>query len=113
MSDAVWLALIVGAGTAFTAWLNYKLNTKTDGKLGQIHELVNSNMSAQIQDTLDYAKAQLVTLDQLMALQKVDGKTMSKDALAVRQSLARRVVELEKRVDDRAKQTVIADAKLV
>lgn len=113
MSDTVWLALIVAAGTAFTAWLNYKQGIKTDGKLGQIHELVNSNMTAQVQLTLNHANAQLVTLDQLLTLQQSSGKTLSKEATVAREALVREVNELATQLKDRATQTVIADSKLV
>lgn len=114
MSDAVWLALIVALGAAFTAWLNYKTSITTNGKLAQIHELVNSNMTAQIVDTYDATKAQLVTLDQLLALQQTSsGKTVSKDAMATRTALSKKVGELEAKLAGRAKQTEIADSKVV
>lgn len=113
MSDTVWLALIVAVSGGFTAWLNYKLNRKTDGKLGQIHELVNSNMTSQVQLTLNHANAQLVTLDQLLTLQQSGGKTLSKEAMTAREALVREVNELAAQLKDRATQTVIADSKLV
>lgn len=113
MSDAVWLALIVAAGAAFTTYLNYKTSIKTDGKLAQIHDLVNSNMTAEIENTYDATKAQLVTLDQLLTLQQSDGRTISKDAVTTREALSKKVAELESRLKDRAKQTEIADSKLV
>lgn len=113
MSDTVWLALIVAVSGGFTAWLNYKLNKKTDGKLGQIHELVNSNMTAQIQDTYDFARYSLVTLDQLLTLQQSGGKTISKDAMATREALSKKVSKLQTELVERAKQTEIADSKVV
>lgn len=113
MSDTVWLALIVAISGAFTAWLNYRLSAKTDGKLGQIHELVNSSMDAQMRDTLSSKKAQLVTLDQLLSLQQSDGKTTSRDATMTRNLLVTEILKLEAKLRDRAEQTKIADSKLV
>jgi hypothetical protein len=113
MSDAVWLAVIVAVSGGFTAWLNYKLNAKTTGKVEQVHELVNSGATKQITDTYDATKAQLVTLDQLLALQTSTGKTVSKDATATREALSNKVIKLEAELAERAKQTEIAASKLV
>lgn len=113
MSDAVWLAVIVAVSGGFTAWLNYKLNTKTNGKLEQVHELVNSSMTAQIQDTYDATRYALVTLDQLLTLQQSEGKTISTDATTTREALSKKVTKLQAELAERAKQTKIADSKLV
>jgi hypothetical protein len=110
---AVWLALIVAFSGAFTAYLNYKMNARTVGKVEQVHELVNSGATKQITDTYDATKAQLVTLDQLLALQTATGKTVSRDATVTREALSKKVVKLEAELAERAKQTEIAASKLV
>jgi hypothetical protein len=112
MSDTVLLALIVAAGAAFTAWLSYLQSRNTNGKLGQIHELVNSNMTSAIQDTYDATHAQLITLDQLLALQKSAGTDPSDDALVAREVLSKKVAVLTAKLSVRAKQTEIADSKV-
>lgn len=119
MSETIILALIAALGTGFAGWLTYltqrtiKQGAVVTGKLGQIHELVNSNMDAQVQLTLNHAKAQLVTLDQLLALQQSGGKALSKDAMVAREALVREVNELARQLKERAKTTEIADSKLV
>ncbi len=58
MSDAVWLALIAGffgflntGAVIFARWLSYRDNQRTDGKVDQVHTIVNqqrTEMMAEI-----------------------------------------------------------------
>jgi len=84
----------------------------TNGKLEQIHELVNSTLTAQMEEAHAALTQQLVLMREVIALHTAAGRKPSQEALDAVEVIARKVAELGARLDDRAKATVIADAKV-
>lgn len=77
----------------------------TSGKLDQIHELVNSNMTASIEDQLT-ANEQLLAVLKEMALLRGDVSPEARRTIAAAET---RVSELRTRVADRLHATKVAD----
>lgn len=84
----------------------------TDGKLNQIHELVNSTLTSQIEESHGALTQQLVLMREVIALHKAAGRKPSADALESIQVIERKVAELAAKLSDRAAATKIADASL-
>ena len=84
----------------------------TNGKLAQIHELVNSNMTIQMEETHDALAQQLVLMREIIALHKAAGRPPSPEALEAISTLGEKVGELKSQLSDRAKATEVADAKV-
>lgn len=84
----------------------------TGGKLDSIHELVNSNLSAQMEEAHAALSQQLVLMREVIALHMAAGRKPSTDALQAIAVIERKVSELGAQLADRAKVTEIADAKL-
>jgi hypothetical protein len=77
-------------------------------KLDQIHTLVNSNMTAEMEKSLAFAKANLLLLKKVAAF---PGPTTDEDKAAIEET-HRQVIELEAQLDDRLKQTTAAAQQL-
>jgi hypothetical protein len=84
----------------------------TNGKLAQIHDLVNSNMTIQMEETHGALAQQLVLMREVINMHRAAGRPPSRDALQAIEVLGRRVGELQAQLSDRAKVTEAADAKL-
>lgn len=75
-----------------------------NGKLDQIHTLVNSNLSAAMDDRLTAINALIVALKA--------SEDQSPDALARIRSLEATSIELDAQIADRRRQTKVADAQV-
>ena len=84
----------------------------TNGKLNQIHELVNSSLTAQMEEAYAALTQQLVLMREVIALHTAAGRQPSQDALNAIGIIERKVAELGATLSDRAKATEIADAAL-
>jgi hypothetical protein len=84
----------------------------TNGKLAQIHELVNSNLTRQMEEAHAALTQQLVLMREVIALHKTAGRPPSTDALNAINAIELKVAELGAQLADRAKATEIADAKV-
>jgi hypothetical protein len=85
----------------------------TNGKLEQIHELVNSTLTAQMEEAHGALMQQLVLMREVIALNTAAGRRPSQEALDAIGVIEHKVAELGARLSDRAKATVIADARVV
>lgn len=85
---------------------------EVSGKLGQIHELVNSSLTAQMEEAAAALSQQAVLMREVVALNRAAGREPSPEALDAIATIEARVAELQARLTDRAKSTVIADAQL-
>jgi hypothetical protein len=83
------------------------------GKLGQIHELVNSNLTAQMEEAHGALTQQLVLMREVIALHRAAGREPSAEAVEAIALIGTKVGELHAKLADRAKATEIADAKVV
>ncbi len=70
MSDTVWLALIAGffgflntGAVLFTRWLSYRDNQRTDGKVDQVHTIVNQQRTEMMAE-IDALKRQVARQDE-------------------------------------------------
>jgi len=104
-----------------TAALLLKSNTKAEAsakvqeaKLDQIHTLVNSNLTAAMQDQLDALKAMLVLLLETVDLKHAasPGAAPSKETVTTIAATKTKIAELSAQLEDRLKQTTFASAKL-
>lgn len=77
----------------------------TNDKLDTIHVLVNSNMTAAMRAELDARKAQLVVMEEMMALNLGVGREPSPAATAAIDGLAHQIDELAANLDDRLSQS--------
>jgi hypothetical protein len=84
----------------------------TNGKLAQIHELVNSNLTMQMEETHDALVQQLVLMREIISMHRAAGRPPSPEALDAVSALSMKVGELQSRLTDRAKATEVADAKV-
>jgi hypothetical protein len=81
----------------------------TTGKLNQIHELVNSNMTIAIEDQLLANEQLLVVLVELAQLRGSDAAPETTAAIIAAKGKIR---ELQSRLTDRAEATKLADAQV-
>jgi len=84
-------------------------NSITDGKLDQIHTLVNSNLTSAKEDQLDEAKIVLVSLEEIVDLKRNAGIEPSETAMLVIQAQRVKIAKLVAEVDDRLKQTQVGE----
>lgn len=84
----------------------------TNGKLAQIHDLVNSNLTAQMGEAHGALMQQLVLMREVIALHKAAGRNPSKDALDAIEVIERKIAELGAQLADRAAVTATADSKV-
>ena len=89
-----------------------KTARETNSKLDVIHTLVNSNMTAALQDQLDETKARIVVLKEVIALRVDAGKAPDPDALGVLAAAEEKAQKLGADLRDRLEQTKVADAQI-
>lgn len=82
-----------------------------DGKLGQIHALVNSNLTTQMEEAYTAVVQQLVLMREVVALNRAAGREPSSRAVDAIAAIEARVGNLQAQLADRAQSTRIADAK--
>lgn len=82
---------------------------RANRKLNTIHTLVNSNMTAQIQDSLDATRRELASLLENIDLKKALGHQPTPEVEAAVELAKRKIAELETTLDHRLKQTDKAD----
>lgn len=83
---------------------------EASAKLDQIHELVNSNLSAQMMEAHAALLQQAVLMREVVALHKASGRNASSSAMEAIHIIESRAAELGAQLNDRAKATRIADA---
>lgn len=81
-----------------------------NGKLDTIHDLVNSNMTAQIEDSMNSKKREVIALKEVFALQKAQKIEPSEEALGIIKATEEQIEELQSRLNDRKKQQEVIDA---
>jgi hypothetical protein len=77
----------------------------------QIHTLVNSNLTAQMNDTLDATVRDLASLQEIVALKGREGREPTAEALQVIEATESRIGELRAKLRDRAEATEIGKAE--
>lgn len=84
----------------------------TKGKLAQIHELVNSNLTTQMEESYTALTQQLVLMREVVALNKLSGRAPSPESLRAISIIESRIATLGTKLSDRAEATVIADSQI-
>lgn len=84
---------------------------KLGGQLQQIHTLVNSNLTAEMQARLEATRGQLVLMTEVIDLKRVAGHEPTEDASILLGKTKSTIAELEATLADRLKQTTVADAE--
>jgi hypothetical protein len=82
---------------------------ETIGRLAQIHKLVNSNLTAQMEQGYASLRDQLILMREVVRLNEVAGRQPDKVALAAIDAIQARIAELGAQLHDRAQATVNAD----
>lgn len=82
---------------------------ETQGQLRQIHDLVNSNLTAALRAEYEAVKQQLVLLRELAALRTEFGQPASKQAEVDIRAIQSRIDELGMNLNDRVDATRVAD----
>ncbi len=85
----------------------------TNGKLDQIHTLVNSNMTAAMKAELEATIEKLKLMRKIVARDKAENIKVLPEALEAIRSVEAKIGELTASLNDRLKQTQLADQKLV
>lgn len=85
----------------------------TNGRLDQIHELVNSTMTAQMEENHQALAQQLVLMREVISLNSAAGRKPSNDALDAIAKLEHKVQELGDKLRMREEVTRVADSKLI
>lgn len=85
---------------------------EVNGKLAQIHELVNSTLTAQIEEARTALVQQAVLMREVVALNRAAGREPSQAALDAIDAIDAKVAELAAKLADRAKSTQLADAQV-
>ena len=80
-----------------------------EAKLDQIHTLVNSNLTAAMQNEIDARKSSLASLEEIVSLRQGD---VSEAAIAGMETQRTKISELEAQMDDRLKATSRASSEL-
>lgn len=85
---------------------------EVNGKLDTIHDLVNSNMTAAIEDSMMSKKREVVSLKELIAIKLLSKPPIppSEEALGIIKATELQIAELQSRLNDRKKQQEVADA---
>lgn len=84
----------------------------TNGKLAQIHELVNSNLTAQMQEGHVSLVQQEILMREVIRLNREAGREPSTEAIAALAAVQVRINEIASQLQDRASATIIADAQI-
>jgi hypothetical protein len=77
--------------------------------LGEIHTLVNSNLSKSQQAELDATRRDLTSLEELVDLKRSQNLRVSDESLTIIEQVKDRINELSKELDHRGSQTELAD----
>jgi len=85
----------------------------TNGKLDQIHTLVNSNMTAAMRETLAATIEKLSLMRQIVDRDKADNIKVLPEALQAIRDVEIKIGELTSTLNDRLRQTQLADQKVV
>ncbi len=85
----------------------------TNGKLDQIHTLVNSNMTAAMRAELEATIEKLKLMRQIVARDKADNIKVLPEALKAIKNVEAKIGELQASLNDRLKQTEIAESRLL
>jgi len=85
----------------------------TNGKLDQIHTLVNSNMTAAMRETLSATIEKLALMREIVARDKADNIKILPEALQAIRDVEIKIGELTSTLNDRLRQTQLADQKVV
>lgn len=111
----VWVALIVSVSSMLTliiqGWQRRADKRETDGRLTEIHTLVNSNMTTSKQAELSATKRELVLMKRALARDKVDGLAIGDEDKAAIKLTEARVAELTAELDERLSAQTTADAQ--
>ena len=84
----------------------------TNGKLDQIHTLVNSNMTAAMRAELEATIEKLKLMRQIVDRDKADNIKVLPEALRAISEVEIKIGELQASLNDRLRQTQIADQKI-
>jgi hypothetical protein len=90
------------------AWARDDAKEKS-AQLSQIHTLVNSNMTAAMESELDARKSNLILLEETISLKKSAGAEPTGETMVLMSTAKNKIHELEAQLDDRLKQTKIAE----
>ena len=82
----------------------------TDSKLNVIHTLVNSQLSAALQNELDGLVREVAVIRELIELKRANGKEPTSDSLTILAASDSKIIELRQTLDNRAKETAKAAA---
>jgi hypothetical protein len=103
-AQAAEAARLLLAANAEVALVARRTAESVDGKLNQIHELVNSTLTGALED-------QLLAREQLLVLMR-ERPGQSPEARKSLADMEDMVAELRAKLADRARQTAVADAKV-
>jgi hypothetical protein len=90
------------------AWARDDAKEKS-AQLSQIHTLVNSNMTAAMESELDARKSNLILLEETISLKRSAGAEPTGETMVLMSTAKNKIHELEAQLDDRLKQTKIAE----
>ena len=89
-----------------------KTSKETNLKLDQIHTLVNSNMTAAMRSELEATIGKLKLMREIVARDKADNIKVLPEALQAIRDVESKISELTASLNDRLKQTELAELKL-
>ena len=89
-----------------------RTSKETNLKLDQIHTLVNSNMTAAMRAELEATIQKLKLMREIVARDKADNITVLPEALRAIKDVEMKIGELTATLNDRLRQTEIAEEKL-
>lgn len=81
-------------------------------QLHDIHDLVNSAMTLQLQDSLELANALLASMVEVMHLRQSEGKDAPPEAVAAVNSLREKIAALRSKIFDRLQQAKAMEARI-
>jgi hypothetical protein len=94
---------------AEVARITAEARTSTDKQLERIHTLVNSNLTAQMEDALASKKSQLVALFEVQSLKEAAGLESSAEARAIIKETQETIAYKQAELADRLQATARAD----
>lgn len=110
--QAAEAARLLVASNALAAEAAVQTAAVTNGKLDQIHTLVNSNMDVALRAELGSKEEVLVMLREVMAVNTTAGRLPSPEALERIAATERKIAELRAVLTDRLAQTQIAQQQV-
>jgi hypothetical protein len=100
---------IVADRVALVAKILQENSTSINGQLERIHTLVNSNMTAQMEDSLASKKAELAALIEVRTLKEAAGLDPTAEARAVIKETTEAIARKEAELADRLTATSLAE----